>query len=61
MTKKVNTWAIAEEIEEAFGWRSGNGCLQEASFGYDIAKEEDNKEDPDDEGVELDIWISGDI
>jgi len=54
MTKKVNTWAIAEDIEEHM--KSSHGSIfEDTDFSYDSV---DGTEDDD---AELEITISGDI
>lgn len=56
MSEKINTYAIAEEIESYFGW-NGDPCLEDASFDYEV-KEGENE---DSDNPELEFSISGDI
>ena len=51
--KKINTWAIADEIYEEL--QSGHGYIfEDLSFDWECEHE-------DDETVEVDIWFSGEI
>jgi len=54
MSKKINTWEIAEAIHDAIKDDHGS-IFEDASYDWDTTDGSDN------EFAELDIWLNGDI